>query len=184
MEIREALAKLESVLGAMSTQDNVQMMTAEEFLAHAKAEVAKAAKESEDVARRRLMLLQKNIDVVKAMSFEGSEKVAVEMYTDKDQVAVTDQITDAVTQMNASGAKASVASNEKQVLGKADEVVAAALAALQTPQPDAATAEPAVAVQMQIEWPKDVATPEFMKEGVAKRASDDDWGTDPWAGIN
>lgn len=184
MEIREALAKLESVLEAMNTKDNMQMMTADEFLAHAKAEVAKAATESDDVARRRLLLLQKNIDVVKAMSFESTEKVAVEMYTDKDQLTVNDQITDAVTQMRAAGAAASVASNEKQVLGKADEALAAAVAALQTPQPESATAEPAVAVQTQIEWPKDVATQEFMKEGIAKRASEDDWGTDPWAGIN
>jgi hypothetical protein len=186
MEMREALAKLESILGAVGTLDNVQMMSAEEFVAHAKSEVAKAAQEDEGVARRRLLVLQKNLEmVVKALSFEGTDKVAVEMYTDKDQVQVNDQITDAVTQMHASGAAASVASNEKQVLGKADSALAAAAAAIsaQSPQPSFPTAEPAAAVPSEIEWPKDVASPEFLKEGIAKRASEDDWGTDPWAGI-
>jgi hypothetical protein len=178
MNLTEILAKMESALaGSPRTVD----MTAAQFLDHVRSEMAKAAKEPHDIAKQRLDVLRRNVATLvgKAASWESTGgAMPVEMFMDPDQVETTEQSMPAGDVVQT---VASVASNESQVLGKAEAAVASALAALEAATSNAQVAAPVVeqAAQVEIAWPKDL-TQTLAAESVAKRADDDSWGGDPW----
>lgn len=176
MNLTEILAKMESALAvAPRTVD----MTAAQFLDHVRSEMAKAAKEPHEVAQKRLDVLRRNVAslVGKAASWESTGgAMPVEMFNDADQVETTEQTMPAGDVVQA---VASVASNESQVLGKAEAAVAQALAALEAAAPVAAVETPVAAVVSDMAWPKDLTT-SVQPESVSKGIEDDAWGTDPW----
>ena len=176
MNLTEILSKMESALAvAPRTVD----MTAAQFLDHVRSEMAKAAKEPHEVAQKRLDVLRRNVATLvgKAASWESTgAAMPVEMFMDPDQVETTEQSMPAGDVVQA---VASVASNEAQVLGKAEAAVAQALAALEIATPPAPVeAAPSVAAP-DMAWPKDLTT-SMQPESVSKGVEDDAWGTDPW----
>lgn len=94
---KDALEKLEALIRkhkAVAKSDgkddeeeekdpSMKAMGPEEFLDHALGEVAKAAEEEPDVARKRLGTLAKGVEIMKAASWENTDRVNVPVFHDK-----------------------------------------------------------------------------------------------------
>lgn len=201
MNISETLTKLNDVLTtslaapetppAPKTVD----MTATEFLAHAQAEVAKAAKEKkedEKKAKKRIALLQKNVERLAKESWAGSnDKVAVEMF--EDDITVASDQSDTTVPLDSAAGKGTQADGSSfaggggaQGFSKNIDDLNDKILSMMDPTAAAVTpTEPTSVEAAPGYWPGDVNSPSFMKEGVTKRATvgdaSMDWGNDPWS---
>lgn len=177
MNIKDTLGKLSEALGVELLpwgETKEVPMTPNEFMTHAVAEVAKAAKEEPEIAKRRLDLLRKNVQTLAAhiakASWEDTERVSVSVFVDPGQVDTTEQ----EGKMTVPQPEASIASNEGQTLGKALDALAKTLADLNPKAGATAATATTPETPPAFAWPQDINAKTIEK-------SDDGWGGDPWS---
>jgi hypothetical protein len=138
-------------------------MTKEAFIAYAQGEVEKATKEPEEKAKKRLAALKATVEMLQKSSWEGTNESLIPIYEEPN---LTDKADESSTEVTTPPAPSGTAGDGASFFSKQLEALAKTLGT---------TTEPAK--KSDIVWPQDVANPEFMKEGIAKRG--DIWGPDP-----
>lgn len=162
--ITETLASLTKTLDTIDPGAPVtKAMTKEQFIAYAKGEVDKAAKETEEKAKKRLTALKASVAFVQKASWEGTNEQLIPIYQEPN---LTDKADESSTDIATPPAPSGTAADGASVFAKQLEELVATL--------DKATAP---VKKEETFWPNDINTPEFVKEGITKRG--DIWGTDP-----
>ncbi len=230
MDIKDTLAKLDTVLGIAPMK--LVTMTKAEFETHVTSELTKAKAEAEDDDAEKKTKAKKRLEHLRAVvkllvtksSWEGGNgSAAIPVYEEgfepptylptedggdmlggkgtgadgqsfaaaggaggyNDAKGISGAPSGTTVPASGTGTQASgasfAASGGMQNFAKAVEDMVNVVKSL-APTPPAAPAPVAKStahVDDPSVWPKDLANPAFMKEGIAKRA--EEWGGDPWA---
>ncbi len=178
--LERLVGAIERVLKGVEPVARTEQMTREGLLAHAIAELEKAAQEPADKAVRRLRALGKAVEIAKqAFVDHESEEVKVEVFEEETTASEEEsEVERSPVAAEAGLGDSAIAANPEDLhkalarLGKELEALRGA-----APKEEAGSGE-RVSKAADAAWPHDMNTEEFRK-GVRKDESAPEWGYDP-----